>query len=1056
MSRQQKAKEDLFDPQLYYPTLVLIRIPRDLNEKKPAADAEFGSGFFGAKGLVFTVRHNLIDKKTGKPLPWVWVCCYDKNTRDWTDFRRVAVDPDLLDASCDAALLRVPGNTPSTLPLSFDWKREDDVAVIGFQPRPSGAGSGFWPWSASCVIPKNWPVDAQDIEDPTNQNAFVREPFLGLLFTAQAQQVEMPVKGGFSGGPVADLRHKIPRVIAVEKAVMPRDAEIYKKKPWDPANLPDWVIRLLGPSYVLATPLHWFQPLLDRLPLEKRPLIHRPGEERQQALEAYLAYIRKKCDSIELAGIEGVDEKVLRSRPTMDDLYMPLHLHHEPERWLTLQDIRSLDMRSYSIVLDSGGTEVRPRGARPKLTISEGLSKHRLIVVLGAPGSGKSTLIKFIALACVSNRAAECGLPQFHNAPGQSVDNLIPLLILFREHRPAQGAAVPSFDEILHRLCELSTAEPALRSELFELFKSALSQGRCVVLLDGLDEVSNVEGAREMMAERVTEWAHQYPNCRFIITSRIIGYQPVRAKIGSEFQHFTLCDFEPADMDQFIENWCRAVEPTPDLAAQQAESLRQGVHRNPRVERLARNPLLLTVLALVHRRGGGLPNRRVKLYEKAVEVLLESWGRSGGREPIPLDQSLPQLQFVARKMMEAGQQQITKDDLLRLLIEARNKIPYLKSIATLGPRELIDRVEERSGLLIEVGPDVYQFRHLSFQEYLTARAIIEDFDPETGEQRDPFLAIEPFLMKESWQEVVRLCAVSLGQRASSFVKRIAEFRPQSESLGHQIRPIHLAALCLADGVSVTAMVADEILGNLAKDVSTPSLFYSELYHALGSRCWAELVHRGELDYPARDSFKPITLDIYAELRRSKYKQQAASHLIRWMKIKPPSERPCYAAALLQLEWPLPSEIIQEACQDLRESQRWQDRVWAAHTLHWLDERVISAQVLTSLVDAIQKDEEASVRAEAAQVLGDFYLLKFRGFSWYENWRQDMVSKIQDALGRETDEEAMCAELRVIFHFCGPKYLEQTKAILQKRLTCETSNELRQTISACLKKEFTPF
>lgn len=748
-------------------------------------------------------------------------------------------------------------------------------------------------------------------------------------------------------------------------------------------------------------------------------------ELRRKALETYLAYIRRECSEIELAGIEGVDGGVLRNRPTMDNVYVPLHLRREP-------------VEAPSIITKGS------RGAGPRFIISQVLSKHRLVVVLGKPGSGKSTLIKFIALACADGRAVECGLAKLHDATGQSTDNLIPLLISFRDH-PLPEAPVPLLHEfiarILQKACEhlMLIAKPIVQTELFELFKSALSQGRCVLLLDGLDEVSNVKGAREMIAKRITEWTHKYPNCRFIVTSRIAGYQEVRANIGPEFEHFILCDFEPEDMDQFIENWCHTVETSPDFAAQQAKSLRESIHRNLSVEQLARNPLLLTMLTLVHRRGRGLSNRQVKLYEKAVKLLLKNWGRSPGipeREPISVDQSLPQLQFVARKMMEAGQLQIEREELEFHLTKALDEIPHLKNMTIVGPDELIDRVKERSGLLVKVDVDRYQFCHQSFQEYLAARAIAKD--------PDPFLSIERFLERRGWWEVIRLCAASLDeQRATSFVKHL--FLKHLAAIPQELRHLtpgyryrcdldhsllYLAALCLADDAPVTEAVADEILDHLAEMVAPDAAAA-----AVGS----------ELEV-----IRSWTLRIYAELRGSRYEQRAADHLIKWMEARPETERPPYAAALLQLGWSAPPKIVVEACCDLREGEQWQIRTAAANTLRWLDEKAITAEVLTSLASAVKEDREARVRAEAARAIADLW----EDISWLSTMipggTEELLSNICSALSHETNQDAIFFELGAAFRVSGGEGFRQALDVLQRRLMSEPSAAIRWTIISGLQ------
>jgi hypothetical protein len=276
-----KSEEYLFYPTPYYPALVLIRIPVDPNETAPAPDADFGSGFFGGcERLVFTARHNLVDLRTDKPFDWVWVCCYEESTNDWTDCRKVKIDPNLLDKATDAALLCVDGVTPGVLFLSLDWRRGDDVAVIGFQEKPiRGTGSGFEPRCISCMLPRNWPIDAQDIEDPKSPSGVAREPYLGLQFTTGALYSNERVLRGFSGGPVIDLQRGAARVIAIEKAIQPVEAEVSVTLPPIPSGTIEVSSRLFSDPYVLSTPMHWVKPLFDKLSQNMRPAIHSPEDE---------------------------------------------------------------------------------------------------------------------------------------------------------------------------------------------------------------------------------------------------------------------------------------------------------------------------------------------------------------------------------------------------------------------------------------------------------------------------------------------------------------------------------------------------------------------------------------------------------------------------------------------------------------------------------------------------------------------------------------------------------------------------------------------------------
>ncbi|MBR1175528.1 hypothetical protein JQ617_16315 [Bradyrhizobium sp. KB893862 SZCCT0404] len=122
----------------------------------------------------------------------------------------------------------------------------------------------------------------------------------------------------------------------------------------------------------------------------------------------------------------------------------------------------------------------------------------------------------------------------------------------------------------------------------------------------------------------------------------------------------------------------------------------------------------------------------VSLYERAVEVLLDTWNIQG-HEPLNLKEAVPQLSFVAFELMRRGVQTATEKELLLLLEEAREKVPQIGRYAKDTPDVFLKRVELRSSLLVEAGHQLegsslvpfYQFRHLTFQEYLAAVAAVE-------------------------------------------------------------------------------------------------------------------------------------------------------------------------------------------------------------------------------------------------------------------------------------------------------------------------------------------
>ena len=117
------------------------------------------------------------------------------------------------------------------------------------------------------------------------------------------------------------------------------------------------------------------------------------------------------------------------------------------------------------------------------------------------------------------------------------------------------------------------------------------------------------------------------------MTSRPYAYNDVEARLAG-FDVRTLLEFTPEQIDAFIGRWYAHVgEKDRALgrvnADRYAAQLRRVVATHPRVAELGRRPLLLTLMASLHRwsEGGTLPDKRQELYEKSVELLIDLWQR---------------------------------------------------------------------------------------------------------------------------------------------------------------------------------------------------------------------------------------------------------------------------------------------------------------------------------------------------------------------------------------------------------------------------------------------
>ncbi|MEK6753429.1 MAG: NACHT domain-containing protein, partial [Chloroflexota bacterium] len=390
------------------------------------------------------------------------------------------------------------------------------------------------------------------------------------------------------------------------------------------------------------------------------------------------------------------------------------------------------------------GEKRAPQTETVVVKVQEALADNLRMVVLGAPGSGKTTLMRYLALL-YSRDCAE-GSTSVRDVLGLSENGHTPILLPLRglgaylkTHYP-QDDGTEGHARLLDYLQEYLKNERIKVDENF--FDTLLNSGRVVMLLDGLDEVGS-EDLRRRVARIVDSFAAAYSQCRIVVTSRIVGYSGA-ARLGENFATTTVRDFTLADIQQFLTHWHRMVsigqmgvgESAEKYATDQTEQLLTAIQKNSRVRDLALNPLMLTVIALVHRDRVKLPDRRAELYAEAVDVLLGKWDEARGVQESPILNDRPfdiinrrlMLREIALKMQEKGLREIEADDLNQQLRAAFTPLTKTKAESVSAAERFLTVIRERTGLLVEAGQGVYRFSHLTFQEYLAAVEIAERDD----------------------------------------------------------------------------------------------------------------------------------------------------------------------------------------------------------------------------------------------------------------------------------------------------------------------------------------
>jgi formylglycine-generating enzyme required for sulfatase activity len=537
--------------------------------------------------------------------------------------------------------------------------------------------------------------------------------------------------------------------------------------------------------------------------------------ERESILGKYLEYLISRNRYLQLQGIRSGGKLV---NIELEEIYITLRATQQ--RTIRAEE----DWLAHEAALAPGERgKMREPGTMTEtvnVTIDQALAEHRHLVILGDPGSGKTTLLRYLTLQYA--RAFAEGKKGVH-ALGVKETGLLPILLslrglgaFLREHHKEDDGTEG------HALL-LAFMREAFRNERIALpddfFDVYLHAGKAVVLLDGLDEVADPD-LRRRVSQLVETFTLAYPKGRFVVTSRVVGYTGA-ARLGSAYTTTTVRDFSLEDVEHFLSHWHRLVavgqmgpgEPALQVAQDQTAQLLAAIRGNERVRELAINPLMLTVIALVHRDRVKLPDRRAELYAEAVDVFLGKWDEVKGLREIAILDDKPfdagdkrlMLQAIALHMHENQQKEISSADLRRLLSEM-----FADMTDKRGVRKAVERfqqvIEERTGLLVARGEGVYAFSHLTFQEYLAATAIAA---------RDDYLEYTLVRSGEAWwREIVLLEAGFLStlgkEKPTRLIRAIAEKREEPVPYHNLV----LAAECLRD------VGSNRIVGNLETQIQT--------------------------------------------------------------------------------------------------------------------------------------------------------------------------------------------------------------------------------------------
>ena len=565
-------------------------------------------------------------------------------------------------------------------------------------------------------------------------------------------------------------------------------------------------------------------------------------EQFEQDVQKYISHIERTLHYLKIIGVVPRDRVGENTDPELGGIFVPLRI--------APQDASTFEQEEQESIVAL-------------------LENSPYTVLLGGPGSGKSTVTRHLAwshaLANLPNSSA-----LLSNTPllsGRPLPLRIELRRLTEDRRQH-----PDYN-FLSYATEVLLGREGIEIHS-QMFKELLERRTMLLLFDGLDEVATLD-ERSRLVEEIEHFTQSYPGNRVFVTSRPVGNE-LTPFSGQWFTYAQVQEFNDDQIQQFLVRWYEhalRLSPIPHADQQELEVLYRTLQDNPRLHTLATNPLLLTVMTILHRYKR-LPEGRVQLYDWCADLLLENWAKLKGTDArwnnmkmIKEDQyaCVAHLGFIlhrrSQELRESSSQKkevgasistkdIATDIPTRFIIREVEHFLKSRKLITEGveqraeAKRFLELIQVEAGLIVERGTDesgesLYGFVHRTFQEYFAAADVYERYQQE----EDPTIIsdfLREYLFDPHWHEVILLLLGKLKRKPTTVQLRQILYGKiksrRSKYIDILQQDLFCVADCLNEEIMVESELAEEVVSRLSGVVKdTPFLSQqTEAIDKLGS------------------------------------------------------------------------------------------------------------------------------------------------------------------------------------------------------------------------------
>jgi hypothetical protein len=404
-----------------------------------------------------------------------------------------------------------------------------------------------------------------------------------------------------------------------------------------------------------------------------------------------------------------------------------------------------------------------------QVSLDQLLAHSTRVIVLGDPGGGKSTLSLKLTFDVASNRLS-------------CLSDRIPFLVVLRDYATVvRGKNRRTLVEYLDDICKSPYNIDPPRNALDYL----LLNDRAVVILDGLDELLETSLRRDVV-QAVEGFAHRYPTCPIVVTSRRVGYE--EAPLDPDlFVQTQLDEFDDQQVREYVRNWFNLDESVP---YHRRDQLTESFYTDSEfVSDLRANPLMLSLMCGIYASENYIPRNRPDVYEKCALLLFERWDKQRGiHTGLPFD---AHVQAAMRSLALYMYTRKSSGGLPRTKL-IQYMTTYLREkrfdddeTAEAAATDFIDFCKGRAWVLTDVGSEIYGFTHRTFLEYFAASQLVR-LNPSADAL---FATLSDYLAQGSWDVVAQLAVQILGRAvedgADDFLQLVverAQGRPEQASV----------------------------------------------------------------------------------------------------------------------------------------------------------------------------------------------------------------------------------------------------------------------------------